>query len=298
MITGFGKIPAKADFIRIGHRDGTTGKFERLLDEAWSRVLETAKDAELSPVRFAFRPDGAPYAFVGVIRQSRDAVGRRFPLTLGFLVPWHLVRSRWSALPVALSPFLEAVDALLKSAEGLGFDELQRRAGLLRGPTDADIVALDGVCRRVLDETAWSSMAERLFSTETEARSAYALHAALLACGQHSTELSIDCPIREDLDLFFWLELTRRFSNSEQVSFVWVEEDSPRLIVSLGSSAQLPLRAIAHPQHQSNQIWPLETDRDGARRAALEKLGPAVTPVSDENAPLETLLQNLSRSPR
>lgn len=296
MITGFGKIPDKADFVRIGHADATTRKFETLLDEAWSRLAESSPDAVLAPVRFAFRPAGAPYAFVGVIRPSTDSIGRRFPLTMGFLLPWHLIASRWSAVPAALGPFLDAADSLIQSAAGLTIDELQQRALMVRGPTDSDVLALDSVCRRVLDETAWSSMAQRLFETATNERSAYALHAALMACAQGSSQLAIDCPIREDVDLFFWLELARRFSDNEQISFAWVEEESPRLIVSLGSKAQLPLTALSDPKHESDHIWPLETEREVSRQMALDKLGSALTPVESGGPPLETLLQNLSRT--
>jgi type VI secretion system protein ImpM len=293
VIGGFGKIPAKPDFVRVGHSDATTRTLENWLDEASSRVRESGLALPDTSIRFVMRPANSPG--VGVIRPSQDAVGRRFPLTVFHMLMWSAAQPRWSGLPVLVDPFIEEADGILRESARFDVEMLRARVTTLWTPGSADLEATDEICRRVLADTPWRAMAERMFQEPIFDRAAYAFRTALIA-SQRDEPQSIDCPIVNDVDLFFWLELFRRCARTEAIAFVWIEEPSPRLIVSLGPLPVTTLLSIADPRRESAQLWPLTTTRAAALEAAVAALGPVLEPIRDGSAPLHGLLDVLSRA--
>ena len=110
----FGKVPSKADFARLGYSDAHTRLFESWLDEAALRMRELGVELPDAPVHFLFRFPGEPTILVGAMRPSRDSVGRRFPISFFQVLDWRTLEHRWSGLPFAMSPALEAGVELLR----------------------------------------------------------------------------------------------------------------------------------------------------------------------------------------
>lgn len=296
MIGGFGKIPAKPDFIRVGHSDATTRGFESWLDDACLRVRESGLELPEASIRFVMRPSGATHACIGALRPSRDAIGRRFPISVFHMLMWPEASPRWSALPVAVDPFLESADALLLESARLDHETLRSRTTSLWTPGADDLASTDEICRRVLAETPWGTVAERVFPAPAADRACYAFRTALTACERVATQpIAIDCPIQTDVDLFFWLELFRRFSRADSLMYLWVEEPSPRLVVALGPPPTQMLLAAIAPDREISQVWPLTTTRSAALEAAVAALSPLLEPVRDGTAPLGALFDVLSR---
>lgn len=294
MIGGFGKIPSKGDFVRVGHSDVTSRAFESWLDDACTRVREAGLALPDASVRFVLRPAGSAEVCGGVLRPSSDAVGRQFPLSLFHMIAWSSAQPRWSGLPVLIDRFIESADEVLRESALVGLDALRAGAAALWTPGADDLAATDQVCQRVLAVTPWRELAERLFPPPVVDRAAYAFRTALLACQRR--DLAIACPIETDVDLFFWLELFRRCARDDAFGFVWVEEPAPRLIVSLGQPTTSMLLAIADPARESDQIWPLTTTRAAALEAAAVSMAPVLEPIRDGAAPLGALLETLSRA--
>jgi len=296
MIGAFGKIPAKPDFIRVGHSDATTRGFEPWLDESHLRLREADVAFPTGPVKLVFHPPGAASACVCVLGASTDAVGRRFPLSLFQLLPWPNVQGRWSGLPVASNAFVEAAEQVLADSATLDLAGLQSRVGALPAMGAVELEGADAICRNVLDGSGWIEVAERLFPSGTQDRVAYALHTLILASRRSATvNVALDGPVVVDVDLFFWLELVRRFTQSDGVAYAWVEEPAPRLVVALGAPSTSLLLALAAPTCEWPQVWPLDTTRPHALAAADTAMAPILAPIREGNVSMEELLQRLEQ---
>lgn len=296
MIGGFGKIPAKPDFIRVGHSDADTRGFEPWLEESCLRLRETGVELPSGTVKIVFHPPGAASVCVCVLAASTDAVGRRFPLTVFQLLPWASVEHRWSALPVASNAFVEAAEQVLAESVSLDVPGLLLRTSELPVLRATELDNADAICRSVLSNSPWVEVAQRLFPTATEERLAYALQTSIVAARRSGTQsATLDALVVVDIDLFFWLELMSRFTQSDGVAYAWVEEPSPRLVIALGAPSTSILLALAAPTREWPNIWPLDSKRPHALAAAGTIMEPALAQVRDAGATIEQLLRQLEQ---
>lgn len=293
MSGGFGKIPAKPDFVRVGHSDAQTRELEAWLDDSCLRMREASVELPAAPVHFALHGAGDPTMLVGVMRPSRDAIGRRFPFAVYASLDWRTLQHRWSGLPVAMSPMLQAADEIVVAAGELELEAVRRRVESLWSPSPSDLRESDAICQRVLEQTPWTSLTERVLGTgATLENASYAFRTLKAALAR--PQGGVECPIDIDVDLFFWLEATRRLVRTDAISFLWVEEPVPRLIVSTGEPSHVVLLALADARRDQSQIWPLRTQRAAALEMAHKAVGPILEPIRGEN--LETLLQALVKA--
>jgi type VI secretion system ImpM family protein len=147
-VSVFGKVPRMGDFLRVGARGPSGDALEQWVEQGLT--LAESKRNPVWPTLFA---SGAPYAFifrpprattlrdavVGVIRPSKDAVGRRYPLVVWSLaiprstVPWPHI------LPMALGDFFEAAANLLLEADAVaGAADMQAAMARVPPPHLAD----------------------------------------------------------------------------------------------------------------------------------------------------------------
>ena len=276
----FGKVPSKADFARLGYSNSHTRAFESWLDEAALRLREIGSELPDAPVHFLMRFPGEPTILVGAMRPSRDSVGRRFPLSFYSVLDWRVVEHRWAGLPFAMSPTLEAGDELLRDAAHLDVESIRRRVETLWSPSDVDLARTDEICGDVLVRTPWREPVERtLGADKTIERASYAFRTLKSAMALPSG--AAECPIQVDVDLFFWLELARRLGANDALHVVWTEEPLPRAIIGVGSPSYALLSAIADPERDVQQIWPLTTKRPVALEQAFAALGPTLESARD-----------------
>jgi type VI secretion system ImpM family protein len=214
----FGKVPTAGDFahLRIGD--------DQKLCEWLQRGVERAS-AKLGSRWSATFDAGAPFGFMmrqtsgsvlgGVMRPSRDAVGRRFPLVgyaslsstdapnVRHLVPW------------ALTTFAQSLCALVSSAEGVGMDPVEtiRNISVQAVPGEQGEAHYNDWLRAT-PASAWFEAVWRRKDAEL-AKYAVAMIVSSVGpyAGQDNSQnpLALRLPVAGDLrGAAFWLELVAR----------------------------------------------------------------------------------------
>jgi len=296
----FGKIPAKGDFVRHNVSSGTTRAFEQWVQESNDSLRGAGGDLPEHAIRVVFTPPGSDTTIVGVLVPSQDKVGRKFPLVIFGSTPVATTRAHFSAMPVIWAPFLDSAAALGERAAQMDLDQLKAALPNLPQPGESDVSRATEVCEKTLAHPLTAELHERLFEADSKMHY-YAYQTFLTACQDASKTVTkkpatvLDCPIHVDVDLFAWLELTKRvfgFPPSHPQA-LWVEDPEPRLLVSLGPASLQLLQFLAKPDMSHNRLWPLTTDREKAIAAAEKALGEALGP-SGENASLGSLIGALA----
>lgn len=295
----FGKIPAKGDFIRHNVASPTARAFEQWVQESNDALRGAGGELPAHTIRVMFTPAGSDTTVLGVLVPSEDKVGRKFPVALFVETPVSDARDGLSALPVGWSAFLDGAAALGRRAKELDFDQLRAALPALPQPSPPELARAKEVCDKALTHPLPAEVHARLFAARPGLH-LYAYQTFLTACQDAAKNdpskpaTVLDCPIHVDVDLFFWLELTRRVFGFPPAhpQALWIEDPSPRLLVSLGPASLQLLSFLAKPDMTHNRLWPLTTDRDKAIEAAQSTLGPALAHVG-EHAPFGALLESL-----
>ncbi|GAC1537258.1 MAG: hypothetical protein NVS3B10_29190 [Polyangiales bacterium] len=125
-ISGFGKVPRMGDFVRARAHGEPVASFEGWIQEAIA-YGEAKRGAEWPAVydggaihAFVFRPPKkakTDRVLAGVVRPSRDAVGRRFPLVIGGAIDEAAVAGGPHILPLLLGEFFEQASASVLAAD-------------------------------------------------------------------------------------------------------------------------------------------------------------------------------------
>lgn len=253
----FGKVPARADFIKLAHDAAVMGMLDDWLAKVMTLLPSDARwrfhyDA-MPPVSFALVGPARHHAVAGHLLPSRDQSGRRFP----FLATRTLALSDPAAFvtrcPLAFAPlwvFLEQIcprvladadpaaslQAIADSAIGLGDENAlphwmeQGTLGLL----DA-LLGRPGVARLVL---ALGLLLQPVMHSQPAE-----LHKSLVL------PLPQDSAARYCVAAF-WLELIAPFLRRAQFDlalFVTRQEDRPVLVVGFCAALAETLRAVIDP---------------------------------------------------
>lgn len=284
-----GKLPAQADFVRHGLAERIGGELDRWLQRS-QQALQLAK-SELpdTTLRFVFSAPGCDAVAIGVLRASRDRVGRSFPLAIFTMCPLTRAVTEFPALPYVHAAFLEAGCALLERAETLTLDVFRSAVLALPLPSESDAAAhapalLDGLqSQRALE------LLSQLFPLEhsASASAAYALHTLCMATdavrgapGQGAATV-LACPLLSapaahggEPSLFAWLELVRRRLSWRDScpSYIWLDGPSARVLIALGAAPEQMLHFVAAPDTKATRLWPLVTTRPEARVRAQRAL--------------------------
>ncbi|MCB9594826.1 MAG: type VI secretion system-associated protein TagF [Sandaracinaceae bacterium] len=295
----FGKIPAKGDFVRHNVTGATARAFEQWVQESNDALRGAGGEMPEHTIRCVFTPPGSDTTVVGVLVPSEDKVGRKFPLALFAEAPVAEARDGFSAVPVGWAPFLDGAAALCDRAKELDWDQLRSALPGLPQPGPSELSRAKEVCEQALGHPLPLEVHDRIFG-EGSPMHFYAYQTFLTACEDASKNdpskpsTVLDCPIHVDVDLFFWLEMTRRIFGFPPAhpQAMWIEDPAPRLLVSLGPASLQMLSFMAKPDMQHNRLWPLTTDRDKAVEAAKSTLGPALDHLNDQS-PFGSLLESL-----
>lgn len=299
----FGKIPAQGDFVRVNTSDPAAQSFDPWCQEALAAIQRINVPLAADPIYFVYRAQATRNVLVGAMAPSEDRVGRQFPLTIFTVVDAPSIAPRFSGLPVAYSSFLEAASLLLEQSKTLELADLSARLSSLPLPDATEHARADEICRRTLDNMNGRELQERIFGDLARGQQYYAFNTMVLACAQcrgvepPRANIVIDCPVTVDVDLFVWLDLARRLLRwrSAPPAFVWTENETPRLLISLGPPPPPILSFVAKPGSDSQKLWPLLTQRPDAIQAAKTSMQSRQrTAIDDPRAVLENLLVALS----
>jgi type VI secretion system protein ImpM len=293
----FGKLPAQGDFFRLHVADPAAQLLVAWLQEAIEPVYRARLPLPAGPVRFLFRAPPAESALAGVMVASVDRVGRAFPLCGFAPLPARALAGSFPALPAALGPFLDEVEALLGVASGFEGEALAARARDLAAPGVDELVAATELSRRAAAAEPASALAQRLFGDLPQGAAAYALTTLDAATRPvRSREparaaLALDCPAQQDVDRWAWLELVRRcLAWTAPPPFFWTAGEAGRLVVSLGAAGPAVLVHLCDPGRPGPKVWPLRTTQPAAIDAALRSAPAAALGVLDGGGSVEALV--------
>lgn len=214
----FGKVPTAGDFahLRIGDDQKLCDWLQRGVERAsaklgsrWSSTFDAG-----APFGFMMRQSSGT-VLGGVIRPSRDAVGRRFPL-VGFasLSPVDAPSVR-HLVPWALTAFAQSLCGLVSSAESVGMDPVEtiRNISVQAVPGEQGVVQYDDWLRAT-PASAWFEAAWRRQDSEL---AKYAVAMVVSSLGQYvgqdhcANPLALRLPVAGDLrGAAFWLDLVAR----------------------------------------------------------------------------------------
>ncbi|MFQ5572319.1 MAG: type VI secretion system-associated protein TagF, partial [Rhodothermales bacterium] len=291
----FGKIPTHGDFVRHNAGSATMRALDEWIQQGlyfakthMSQALNTAYE-EAHTCSFFFAPREAAQVFLGVIRPSRDSVGRTFP----FLVGQEMETSAFdthhvSQVSIAYHAFFERAAHLVdKGVEGrVGHHDLTPHVEALGTPVaDASSVAFFG---HYLQQTRLTSLWERLWGHAQDSRK-YLLFKNLL---------DILLPLRSgvpahfplvlrfplcsdgrtlDFDVSFWIGLCLRLLGypALQPSFFWSQAGPARdkdvfLLVALRPPSPKTFAYLLPGHPESDTLCNLE--QMGGQKAALAAL--------------------------
>jgi len=267
----FGKVPARADFVKLAHDPAAIGMLDAWLAQVMTLLPSDARwrfhyDA-MAPVSFALVGPARHHAVAGHLLASHDQSGRRFPFlatrTLEVGDPAAFV----ARCPLAFAPlwvFLEEIcpkvlgegdpaaylQAIADSAIGLG-DE----AALARWMEHGTLASLDALLDRC--GVARLLLALGLLLQPVMHSQPAELHKSLVLPLPQNP--SARYPVAA-----FWLELITPFLRRAQFDlalFITRQEERPVLVVGFCAALADTLRAVIDPLVGAElQVRLLETD--------------------------------------
>jgi type VI secretion system protein ImpM len=254
-----GKTPARADFIRIHHG----AESALALDEWLQRNLEElvlAGQRAAPQASFAFVPQNAREALVGLLAPSRDKAGRAFPVALFAEAPLSVAVQTPGAIPLACAALLAPARALFAELAALDYDALKARVEALQAPApEAYASAVDNAAA-LLQDAAPAAWLERLFAEAPDGAAGRALLALQTAAADPAPKaLVLECPVQEAVDAVFWLALAGRGARAP-VSFFWTDPPagtpaSPsRLLLCLAPPPVHTLLHLAAPKPKPGKL--------------------------------------------
>lgn len=136
----YGKLPNRADFVRVNADHATATEFDDLIQrtferlayqENWEQYYDTG-----APVEFQYVSRDQRHTFLGVLAPSSDQAGRRYPLIAGAILPSESIVGYAHVAPIAYEVFFDGLreqvaTAVENSVEALScrqFLESQLRA--------------------------------------------------------------------------------------------------------------------------------------------------------------------------
>jgi type VI secretion system protein ImpM len=234
-------------------------------------------------VRFLFHAAGTSRVLVGVLGESRDKVGREFPLAVFVCAECADLRERFPALPVALRPFLDGAARLVEESPSLAFSDLPERLSLLPASEAGAPETESAEARGPGAAGSGGAMLARLFGDAGAGQSLYAVHCLRSSCEPvKSREPAVartvlDCPAQEDVDRWAWLEMARRLLRwPGPPSYFWREGVPARLLLSLGPPPPSLFGTLCDEALTDPKVWPLTTRLQVAVDAARKALGPSI----------------------
>lgn len=255
-ISLFGKLSSTADFVRIQHASAAAIELDVWLTSAVQELYAARVRWPEQALRFLFVAPRADHALTGVVVDSRDRAGRKFPLALYRKVSLRGLSHRVAALPHAAADFHEALENCLPELVSCTKEAASARLLELRAPELLNMETAATELDSLLQTWSADEFERGLFTGEiaAQAEDAYqtARDAALRSDARRSgTGSVIDFPIRSLNDVGAWLTLWSKLSRltGEIPSLVWSTALGRLLLVQGVVPPALPLW-LAEPHKQ------------------------------------------------
>ncbi len=315
-VSAFGKVPAAADFVRT-KTDATTSIFEELLGEAmawgdarrgsrWSGAFGSG-----DPHAFVYRAPsraGSQTLLAGVLRPSRDAIGRMFPLVVAAPVPEASFAATPHVLPLVLGDFLhEATETLLASDRFASGAELDARVSRVRAPW-LDSGSASAEYAQFLGTTPLGAAFGSIFGG---ADSPAALHAVLTIVeavapirGEEppSSRLSLRLPLGAagPAAAAFWLDVVRAaagWRRTVPTSFWSFDGAQGAILVQLGDTPASAIVELWSPDQDSDHVCDLTAAPRLDAASLLARASAPLQPIlRDPRVPVGALIDALARA--
>lgn len=307
-VSAFGKVPAAGDFIRVN-----AGAEPIPSLEAWVTAGMEYADDRVSGWAQSFST-GAPYAFVfrapknaspgrvavGVIRPSRDAVGRKFPVVICSVVDATPLLAQPHLMPLVLGDFLEAATAAqVDHARTQG--DLGQAIAYVR---DVDLSQLAGAANEYqqwVSMTSISSALAAIYGQGGQGTVVHALHtigeavAAFRGQENPTTPLSLRLPLGSGgpAAAVFWMDLVRsaaRWRSTVPTCFWSFDGMSGSLLLQLGDPPVASLSQLWAPDPDSDHVCDLTSPASVDPSRFLSRLS---APVAQVTQRLDVAVQHL-----
>lgn len=257
----FGKIVSSADFVSAGEYSPAAAHLTHWLEEGVGWAATQAKEAweslgSSSPRAFLFRPDRSKYVdrvIFGLIKPSRDSVGRHFPFVVYAELSLGSDVDGYSVLPLVVGEFLERAAEVLEHATH-GADP---RPLLQQAPHR--VAARMASCKSEFAEWAARTDVSTVFAAlfgdpwEAQARnvlsSLHAIAAPFVGKELPDTPLSVRLPLGSAgiAGAVFWLEVLRKVQRCKRtvpICFWHTYVDAGQLVVALGDPTMRSLLGL------------------------------------------------------
>jgi type VI secretion system protein ImpM len=256
----FGKLSTTADFVRIHHASEIAVELDVWLNAALQELHSAKLRWPEAPLRFVFLSASQRAALTGVIVDSRDRAGRKFPLAVYRSIPVAPLSQGLPALPLVTEPFHEAVEAALPELASMTREQVAARLRELETPLTAFATAGRELAAS-LQNLAAVEFERGLFigDVAAQARDAYdtacqaARRAELRRSGATTT---LDFPIRSTRDACAWLTLWAQLlpANTLLPSCIWSDRLNRLLVVHGPLPAAVPSWLAAPNKQRSQRI--------------------------------------------
>lgn len=143
----YGKLPNRADFVRVNADHAAAAEFDALIQrtferltsqEQWMRYYDACSLAE-----FQYVSRDQRHTFLGVLAPSRDQSGRRYPLVAGAILPSDSIVGFVHVAPIAYEVFFDGLREQVASAVENSVEALSCRQFLESQLRASDTAAAD-----------------------------------------------------------------------------------------------------------------------------------------------------------
>lgn len=157
--TLFGKLPNRADFVRVNATHPVAREFDGLVQQALERGAD-GFDPAGPPVDFLYVAQDRRHLMIGVVMPSQDQAGRRYPLVAAAILPCDSIDGFLPVSPIAYEVFFDGlreqvINAVENSVEALSCRQfLEANLGGGEAAADDLVLALSVVKRFMSNEPA------------------------------------------------------------------------------------------------------------------------------------------------
>jgi type VI secretion system ImpM family protein len=298
-----GKLPALADFVRLGPASEAAREFDSWLVRAVEALALARQPFPELCVNYAYASSTGAM-LIGVLAPSQDRMARSFPVAVFHAWPPPRPLPELAALPGACAEFLSAAAALTHALPERSLEQVERALSELRAPDANAWSASAASVRASLSLMTAGDFLGRTLGPLATGKPHYGILTMLTALASVRQQPAnkrapvLDLPITTVGDLSPWLSWVSRALRERvtAASCFWIEAPAPRALLALGAVPNDVLLALARPGYAHASLWPLTTERAQAVEQARETLGKHLPTLTDPTASIESLVDVLSRT--
>jgi type VI secretion system protein ImpM len=254
-ISLFGKLSSTSDFVRIHHDSPDAMELDAWLNGAVQELHIVGGRWPESALRFLYLTRRG--ALTGVLRDSRDRAGRKFPLAVYRPLERPTSFGAIAASVWASNSFHDEVEAGLDTLRSSTRDEALLHLGTIDGSVDATngAIALDEALaarpaaefEHALFRGDGSSLAKDAYDSTCQA-------AQRVRTREASSTLAVDFPIRSAQDAGAWVWLWMKLVSDLPSGIFWSPEGGRVVVVHGALPATLPVWFSAPNKQRGKRI--------------------------------------------